>query len=109
MKTKEEIIALLVALGKTSDEVSNSLIEKGIKGYKHLCRSCPIATYLLDNGVDLARGVGSMMGKRGWFWIDPTNDIVFIGMIQRMGGNGGMNLQYLSRSVIYGALVDPAK
>src|ERR1700722_11081960 len=69
MKTKEEIIALLVALGKTSDEVSNSLIEKGIKGYKHLCRSCPIATYLLDNGVDLARGVGSMMGKRGWFWI----------------------------------------
>ena len=44
-----------------------------------------------------------------WFWIDPANDIVFIGMIQRMGGNGGMNLQYLSRSVVYGALVDPAK
>ena len=44
-----------------------------------------------------------------WFWIDPTNDIVFIGMIQRMGGDGGMNLQYLSRQVVYGALVEPAK
>jgi hypothetical protein len=30
-------------------------------------------------------------------------------MIQRMGGNGGMNLQYLSRSVIYGALIDVSK
>lgn len=45
-----------------------------------------------------------------WFWVDPTNDIVFIGMIQRMGGNANTeNLQYLSRGVIYGALVDPAK
>jgi CubicO group peptidase (beta-lactamase class C family) len=44
-----------------------------------------------------------------WFWIDPTNDIVFIGMIQRMGGSGPMNLQYLSRSVVYGALLEPAK
>ena len=23
-----------------------------------------------------------------WFWIDPTNDLVFIGMTQRMFGNG---------------------
>ena len=62
--------------------------------------------------ADLPEGKGTFFwdGAAGtWFWIDPTNDIVFIGMIQRMGGNGGMNLQYLSRSVIYGALVDPAK
>ena len=45
-----------------------------------------------------------------WFWIDPTNDVVFVGMIQRMGaGPNSENLQYLSRSVVYGALVDPAK
>ena len=43
-----------------------------------------------------------------WFWVDPTNDIVFIGMIQRMNG-GTPNVQYLSRSIIYGALVDPSK
>ena len=44
-----------------------------------------------------------------WFWVDPTNDLVFIGMIQRMLGPQSPNLEYLSRSVIYGALVDPGK
>ncbi len=44
-----------------------------------------------------------------WFWVDPTNDVVFIGMIQRMLGPASPPLEYESRSVIYGALVDPAK
>jgi hypothetical protein len=35
---------------------------------------------------------------------------VFVGMIQRMGGGPNTeNLQYLSRGVVYGALVDPEK
>jgi CubicO group peptidase (beta-lactamase class C family) len=62
--------------------------------------------------ANLPEGKGTFFwdGAAGtWFWIDPTNDIVFIGMIQRMGGNGGINLQYLARNVVYGALVDPAK
>ncbi|HET7103242.1 MAG TPA: serine hydrolase domain-containing protein [Terracidiphilus sp.] len=44
-----------------------------------------------------------------WFWIDPTNDIVFVGMIQRMLGPASPNLEYESRAAVYGALVDPAK
>jgi CubicO group peptidase (beta-lactamase class C family) len=44
-----------------------------------------------------------------WFWVDPTNDVVFIGMIQRMLGPASPNLEYESRSVVYGALVDPTK
>jgi len=44
-----------------------------------------------------------------WFWIDPTNDIVFVGMIQRIGGADGPNLQYHSRPIVYGSLVDPRK
>lgn len=44
-----------------------------------------------------------------WFWVDPTNDVVFIGMIQRMLGPLSPNLEYESRSIVYGALVDPAK
>jgi len=44
-----------------------------------------------------------------WFWVDPANDVVFIGMIQRMLGPASPNLEYLSRSIVYGALVDPAK
>ena len=43
-----------------------------------------------------------------WFWVDPANDIVFVGMIQRMNG-GAPNVAYLSRSLVYQALVDPAK
>ncbi len=62
--------------------------------------------------ADLPEGKGTFFwdGAAGtWFWIDPTNDVVFVGMIQRMGKPTSENLQYLSRSVVYGALVDPAK
>ena len=76
-------------------------------GYGYNC------AVVFDPGqANLPDGKGTFFwdGAAGtWFWIDPTNDIVFVGMIQRMGGNGGMNLQYLSRSVVYGALVDLAK
>jgi CubicO group peptidase (beta-lactamase class C family) len=45
-----------------------------------------------------------------WFWIDPTNDVVFIGMIQRRGGApGAANHEDLSRAITYKALVDPKK
>ncbi len=43
-----------------------------------------------------------------WFWIDPTNDIVFIGMIQRRGGApGAANHEELARTIVYKSLVDP--
>ncbi|OFW29797.1 MAG: hypothetical protein A3H97_19775 [Acidobacteria bacterium RIFCSPLOWO2_02_FULL_65_29] len=45
-----------------------------------------------------------------WFWIDPTNDVVFIGMIQRRGGvPGAANHEDVSRALTYKALVDPGK
>jgi len=44
-----------------------------------------------------------------WFWVDPTNDIVFVGMIQRMLGPASPPLEFESRAVIYGALIDPQK
>jgi CubicO group peptidase (beta-lactamase class C family) len=44
-----------------------------------------------------------------WFWVDPANDIVFIGMIQRMLGPASPNLEYQSRAAVYGALVNPSK
>ena len=44
-----------------------------------------------------------------WFWVDPTNDVVFVGMIQRMLGPSSPNVEYGSRSTIYGALVEPKK
>lgn len=63
--------------------------------------------------ANLPEGKGTFFwdGAAGtWFWIDPANDIVFVGMIQRMGAKPeSENLQYLSRAVVYGALVDPAQ
>lgn len=42
-----------------------------------------------------------------WFWIDPTNDLLFIGMIQRRGGApGAANHETLSRAIAYKALVE---
>jgi len=43
-----------------------------------------------------------------WFWVDPTNDIVFVGMIQRIGG-GKPNMEYSTRPLVYQALTDPSK
>ncbi len=61
--------------------------------------------------ANLPDGKGTFLwdGAAGtWFWVDPTNDIVFVGMIQRMRG-GNPNVQYLSRALVYQALVDPSK
>jgi CubicO group peptidase (beta-lactamase class C family) len=42
-----------------------------------------------------------------WFWVDPTNDVVFVGMIQRLLGPSSPPLEFQSRSVVYQALVKP--
>ncbi|MDP1616435.1 serine hydrolase [Phenylobacterium sp.] len=56
------------------------------------------------------KGTLSWGGAAGtWFWVDPTNDIVFVGMIQRFGGTGGPDLGTATRTLVYQALVDPAK
>ena len=40
-----------------------------------------------------------------WFWIDPTNDLIGIGIIQRMGAvPGAANHEDLQRRVVYEAL-----
>ena len=57
-------------------------------------------------------GQGSMSwgGAAGtWFWVDPTNDLIFVGMIQRLGGTGGDDLGQMSRTLTYQALVHPEK
>ncbi len=41
-----------------------------------------------------------------WFWIDPADDVVFVGMVQRMGGHGP-NMQTFSRAMVFQALVGP--
>lgn len=44
-----------------------------------------------------------------WFWVDPTNDVVFVGMIQRMLNPDNHSLLYRSHAAVYQALVNPSK
>lgn len=56
------------------------------------------------------KGTYTWDGAAGtWFWIDPVNDVVFIGMIQRILGPHSPNLEWESRALVYQALVDPSK
>jgi CubicO group peptidase (beta-lactamase class C family) len=61
------------------------------------------------------RGEGSYDwgGAAGtWFWIDPKNDLIFIGMIQVMNRWQDPQLQKIdaeTAALVYGALVNPAK
>jgi len=42
-----------------------------------------------------------------WFWVDPANDLIFIGMTQHMVGPGQPNVEAISRPAVYQALVKP--
>ncbi|MGD0127451.1 MAG: serine hydrolase domain-containing protein [Terriglobia bacterium] len=44
-----------------------------------------------------------------WFWADPTNDLISVGMTQRRIGPGEPNVQALSQPMVYQALVKPGK
>lgn len=48
-----------------------------------------------------------------WFWIDPTNDLVFVGMIQNLNGStptgGTPPVRTLSPRLAYGALAHPER
>ena len=48
-----------------------------------------------------------------WFRIDPTNDLIVIGMMQNQDGSrpdrGSPPVRPLSRKLVYAALVDPRK
>jgi len=68
--------------------------------------------------VNDARASGSLQGDGSiswggaagtWFWVDPSKDLIFVGMIQRMGGSGGDDLGTMARTLTYQALVHPEK
>jgi CubicO group peptidase (beta-lactamase class C family) len=58
-------------------------------------------------GLPFGNGTFYWGGAAGtWFWIDPVNDLAFIGMIQNQGGNrpGGLNFRADSAKLVYAAL-----
>jgi CubicO group peptidase (beta-lactamase class C family) len=76
-------------------------------GYGYNC-----AVVFNPNEADLPDGKGTFFwdGAAGtWFWVDPTNDIVFVGMIQRRTSPDNHPLLYRSHALVYQALVDPSR
>jgi CubicO group peptidase (beta-lactamase class C family) len=75
-------------------------------GYGYNC-----AVLFDPQAADLPDGKNTFFwdGAAGtWFWVDPANDLVFVGMIQHIKG-GRPNLQYVTRQLVYQALIDPSK
>ncbi|HKV04075.1 MAG TPA: serine hydrolase domain-containing protein [Candidatus Acidoferrales bacterium] len=69
---------------------------------------CAVIFDPLEANLSDGKGTFFWDGLAGtWFWIDPSNDVVFIGMIQRILGPSSPNLEYESRSVVYQALMNP--
>jgi CubicO group peptidase (beta-lactamase class C family) len=69
--------------------------------------NCAVVFDPAEAGLPDGKGTFFWDGAAGtWFWVDPTNDVVFIAMIQRMLGHDNHTLQYRSHAVVYQALVD---
>jgi len=62
----------------------------------------------IQSDSTVGQGTFTWDGAAGtWFWVDPVNDIVFVGMIQRMLGPASPNVEGVSRATVYQALVSP--
>ncbi len=71
---------------------------------------CAVEYDPLEANLPDGRGTFFWDGAAGtWFWIDPTNDVVFIGMVQRVLGPDSPQVEYQSRPVVYQAFLNPKK
>ena len=64
----------------------------------------PLANEIVGKGTFFWLGAADT-----WFWVDPTNDLIFVGMTQHMIGPKQPNVEQISRPTVYQALVDPKK
>lgn len=69
---------------------------------------CAVFTDPLQADEIVGRGTFFWIGAADtWFWVDPANDLIFVGMTQRMLGPGSPNVEGLSQPPVYQALVKP--
>jgi CubicO group peptidase (beta-lactamase class C family) len=70
------------------------------------------------NGGAIGAGSYYWGGVHGtWFWVDPANDVIVVGMVQQVDAGNAMtgrpypvpDIRGISRSITYGALVDPTR
>ncbi len=101
----------------TSNHLPASLLTGEFAGGMHVMRpgfgygyNCAVIFNPPEANLSDGKGTFLWDGAAGtWFWVDPTNDVVFVTMIQRMGSTDNHSLEYRSHAAVYGALVDPQK
>jgi len=56
------------------------------------------------------KGTISWEGAAGtWFWVDPTNDVTFVGLEQRLGDVASDSPARMARTLTYQALIHPER
>jgi len=113
----ERILAPATVRLMTSNHLPASILTGEFGIGQHIMRpgfgygfNCAVVFDPPEAGLPDGKGTFFWDGAAGtWFWVDPTNDIVFIAMIQRMLGHDNHTLQYRSHATVYQALVDPSK
>lgn len=99
LMTQNHIGGLTVSVDGTTTQGNPDAVRFGLD----------FAVYVDPKAGSLPYGKGTYYwgGAAGtWFWIDPVNDLAFIGMIQNRGGNrpGGFNFRADSAKLVYAAL-----
>lgn len=101
----------------TTNKLTDNLLTGQFGIGQHVMR--PGFGYGFNGAVIIDPGLAALPDGKGtyfwdgaagtWFWVDPANDVVFVGMIQRMHAPDNHPLLYRTHAAVYGALVDPAK
>jgi CubicO group peptidase (beta-lactamase class C family) len=101
----------------TSNHLPASLLTGEFAGGMHVMRpgfgygyNCAVIFDPPEANLPDGKGTFFWDGAAGtWFWVDPTNDIVFVGMIQRRSSPDNHPLLYHVHALVYQALLDPSK
>ena len=101
----------------TSNHLPASLLTGQFAGGMHVMRpgfgygyNCAVIFNPPEANLPDGKGTFFWDGAAGtWFWVDPTNDIVFVGMIQRRSSPDNHPLLYHVHVLVDQALVDPSK
>ncbi|HEV2364701.1 MAG TPA: serine hydrolase domain-containing protein [Caulobacteraceae bacterium] len=96
----------------TSNHLPQAIIDAGVVAGTQ--RICPGRGFGFNGAVfydpalagsRVGRGTYQWDGASGvWFWVDPENDLIFVGMIQRMLQDGMPMLQELTQTLVAEAL-----
>lgn len=117
-----ELDGVRILKADTVDLMATNVIPDAVLDTTHPLRLLPFSRGLgfgLDfaiatdpKRIGLVEGKGTLSWGGGggtWFWIDPENDVVFVGLIQRLADPISSEFRARARTYTYAALTHPEK